>query len=353
MTYGEVYNKVLFFIWGDTTPPVSSAGILQGANGLISKIQRQIQVQNDLWFMDKSATISISSSYALSAGIAIGSTVQNVANDAFSFYINNTEYSQAANAVGTALDGDSVPANTYGAWRLEIGVNGTVDIIEAIANVTGYATAALAVAGLPVLQFEHAEMGYVTAMDTSGAFVPGTTALDSGTVTEAFIDSSVTERTDSYLFNGVVFDSNFKKEISLQYLDHNDDYTMPLQKKPIGWGKENLRGGDDSADYPFYYEIGYDSYRKLKLLPSPRRDSILNVRYYGYLDSLTDATFDTDEDEISIQCPYLIIYKTVVEMCMALDYVEKIQVFNALATAEENKLIEKNWDIQINKLRIL
>lgn len=353
MTYGDIYNKIAFFIWGDTNPPISAADILQGANGLISKIQRQIQEQNDLWFMDKSGTIRISSSYAVSAGLAIGSTVQNVANDAFSFYINNVEFSQSANAVGTVLSGDNVPINTYGAWRLEVGENGTVDIIEASGNATGYTTAALAVAGLPVLQFEHAEMGYVTAMDTSGAFVPGTTALNSGTVTAVFTDSSVVGRTDSYLFNGTVFDSNFKKEISLQYLDHNDDYTMPLKKKPLGWGKENLRGGDDSADYPLYYEIGYDSYRKLKLSPAPRRDSVLNVRYYGYLDSLTDVTFNTDEDEISIQCPYLVIYKTVIEMCMALDYIEKIQVFSALAQSEENKLIEKNWDIQINKLRHL
>ncbi len=70
----------------------------------------------------------------------------------------------------------------------EIGVNGTVDAVEATANSTGYASAALAVAGLPAVATDHARMGYVTAMKSDGAFTFGTTDLNAANTTVAYTD---------------------------------------------------------------------------------------------------------------------------------------------------------------------
>ncbi len=121
-------------------------------------------------------------------GLAAGSTPANVANVAFDFQIGGVKYSRAAVAAGTALTGDNVPQSTYGAWRLEIGVNGTVDIIEATGNGVGYAGAALAIAGLPAVSGNHASMGVVTAINSDAVFDPGTTSLGAATVTAAFTD---------------------------------------------------------------------------------------------------------------------------------------------------------------------
>lgn len=121
-------------------------------------------------------------------GLGIGSTPANVANIAFDFGINGIVYKKAAITAGTALSGDDVPQSTYGAWRLEVGANGTADIIEAAANATGYASAALAIAGLPALSADHVSMGVVTAINSAAAFVPGTTDLDAGTVTDTYAD---------------------------------------------------------------------------------------------------------------------------------------------------------------------
>lgn len=121
-------------------------------------------------------------------GLAIGSTAQNVSNVAFNFQVSGIQYPKAAIAAGTALAGDTIPQNLFGAFRLEIGADGTVDIVKAADNVTGYASAALALTGLPDLSDAHVEMGTVSVVNTSAAFIPGTTALDAVGVTAVYTD---------------------------------------------------------------------------------------------------------------------------------------------------------------------
>lgn len=124
------------------------------------------------------------------AGLAIGSTKPNVATSACSYIIAGVQYSKAAVAAGTALSGDNVPKNKYGAWALDIDAAGTITIVPASANSTGYSSAALAVTGLPAANAAKVRLGYVTAMNSAAAFVPGTTDLDTATVTEAYTDSA-------------------------------------------------------------------------------------------------------------------------------------------------------------------
>jgi hypothetical protein len=125
-----------------------------------------------------------------SPALAIGSTPANVANGAFIFSIAGAQYSKAAVAAGTAPGNDVVPQNKYGAVALDIGINGTIDAIEAAANATGYTSAALAVAGIPAVASGHARMGYVTAIKTDGAFTFGTTALNAANSTVVYTNST-------------------------------------------------------------------------------------------------------------------------------------------------------------------
>lgn len=124
------------------------------------------------------------------AALAIGSTKANVANGAFQFHINGVEYNKAAVTAGTALSGDDVPQNKYGAWALDIAANGSITIVPASANATGYTSAVLAAAGLPAVASDKVRMGYVTAMNSAAVFSPGTTELDAATVTEAYNDAT-------------------------------------------------------------------------------------------------------------------------------------------------------------------
>jgi hypothetical protein len=121
-------------------------------------------------------------------GLAIGSTKTAVANAAFDFTIGGVRFSKAAVAAGTAPGNDVVPQALFGAVAFDIGVDGTIDAIEAADNATGYASAVLAIAGIPVAASGHARMGNVTATKSDGAFTFGTTLLDAANTTVVYTD---------------------------------------------------------------------------------------------------------------------------------------------------------------------
>lgn len=121
--------------------------------------------------------------------LAIGSTPENVANVAFDYIIGGVRYSKAAVAAGTAPGDDVVPVDLYGAVALDIDAAGTITVAEAADNVTGYATAALALAGIPAVAASKARMGTVSVIRaTAGAFTFGTTSLADGDTTVVYTD---------------------------------------------------------------------------------------------------------------------------------------------------------------------
>lgn len=121
--------------------------------------------------------------------LAIGSTPANVANVAFEYIINGNEYNKPAVAAGTAPGNDVVPQSLFGAVALDIDSAGTITATEATANATGYASAVLAIAGLPAVAANNARMGWVTATKSDGAFTFGTTALNAANTTVAYADA--------------------------------------------------------------------------------------------------------------------------------------------------------------------
>ncbi len=132
------------------------------------------------------ATYPESESAITPPALVMGTTnTAAVANAAFKYAIGN--YSYAAAATETALSGDAVPANTYGAWTLEIDADGTISVTEADGNATGYASPGRALAALAAERTSNAVMGYVTVLHTS-TFTPGTTALNAGGITATFTD---------------------------------------------------------------------------------------------------------------------------------------------------------------------
>lgn len=123
-------------------------------------------------------------------GLAIGSTATAVSNLVFNFRVNGIEYQKAAVAAGTAPGNDVVPQSTFGAVALDIGADGTIDAIEAGDNATGYASAALAVAGIAAVAADHVRMGTVSTIKSDGDFTFGTTDLDAANTTTAYTDGT-------------------------------------------------------------------------------------------------------------------------------------------------------------------
>ena len=52
MNYGEIYNNLIYKIYGDTTPPVSVYNRLHGSEGLIARKRLQLMEKENLWFME-------------------------------------------------------------------------------------------------------------------------------------------------------------------------------------------------------------------------------------------------------------------------------------------------------------
>ena len=123
-------------------------------------------------------------------GLAIGSTPANVSNVAFDYQIGGVRYSKAAVAAGTAPGNDVIPEGTYGAVALDIDDTGTITVAEAADNATGYASAALAIAGIADVAEDKARMGTVTVVSSvgAGAFTFGTTSLAAAGMTASYTD---------------------------------------------------------------------------------------------------------------------------------------------------------------------
>jgi len=157
-------------------------GVSQG--DLIRYLQNTRDLVNEL----RAALLTtMQGNYPVStAGLAIGSTADLVSSIAFQFSVGGIVYNKAALAVGTAPGNDVIPQSTFGACAFDIGVDGTVDAVEATANATGYASAVLAAAGIPAAAAGHARMGYVTATKSDGAFTFDTTNLDAANTTVAY-----------------------------------------------------------------------------------------------------------------------------------------------------------------------
>jgi len=124
--------------------------------------------------------------------LAIGSGDKTaVANALFYYMIAGTIYAKAADGAGTEPGNDVIPDGKFGACAFDIGINGTIDAVEAAANSTGYNSALLAIAGIPAVATAHVRMGTVTAKDTGAAFTFGTVALDHAGGTVAYTDGAV------------------------------------------------------------------------------------------------------------------------------------------------------------------
>lgn len=171
--------------------PITANGVNQG--DLVRLLQNMTAAINEL--ITNSGTVRTSVQTLQDDGIlgvpalAGGSNADDVANAQFDFIINGNKYAKAAITTGTAPNADVIPTGTFGAVAFEIGADGTMDAVSAAANATGYASAALAVAGLPAVQANHARAGWVTASKSDGAFTFGTTNLNAANTTVAFTDA--------------------------------------------------------------------------------------------------------------------------------------------------------------------
>jgi len=129
-----------------------------------------------------------------SAALAIGSTAANVATGAFTYMIGGQIYSKGAVAAGTAFT-DLTPlvdGNTA-MYLLAINAAGTITIING--EPTPIVDGQPSDLRVPACPLDHAPLGAVKVATVGANFVPGTTALSAGTVTDTYYNFGIAVRT--------------------------------------------------------------------------------------------------------------------------------------------------------------
>lgn len=115
-------------------------------------------------------------------GLARGSTDTNIASGLFNFAVNGITANKAAVAAGTAIGAQTVTADKWALYRLTIAANGTITVTPAAGNVAGYADEKAAIAAIPAVPANQADMGYITVKTATGlAWIAATDALAGGT----------------------------------------------------------------------------------------------------------------------------------------------------------------------------
>jgi len=194
----------------------------------------------------------------------IGTTKTNIATGKFTYAISGTEYIKDAVAAGTAPGTDVIPQNKYGAVALDIGADGTLDLVKATNNTTGYDTSALALAGLPAVAADHVRACTLTVMKSDGAFTFGTTELDAANVTAAYATGSsvyalapAAEGYASWKFRPWKWAPNYDNPHLLYYAGY--DSTGLVISKDSWPANYNLNIGGSSAN-PVLNAIPYGSH---------------------------------------------------------------------------------------------
>ena len=135
-------------------------------------------------------------SYPISAPtLAIGTTKTDIASAAFDYLIDVVQYAKGAVAAGTPPWTYEIPQNTYGAVALDIDAAGAITVAEATDNTTGYASAALAISGIPAVAVTKVRMGTVTVTRSDDDFEFGTDDLDITNSTVVYTDAQLSGAT--------------------------------------------------------------------------------------------------------------------------------------------------------------
>jgi hypothetical protein len=166
----------------------------------------------------------------------------------------------------------------------------------------------------------------------------------------------LTQTTETLIDGQAAYDIDyaFKKEIDLRILDENGTYADPLIK--ITPRKADTVQPDESE--PLFYWLDYSTYRRFNLYPTPSisgsETRTMYVRYWKFLDDLDDntATLEATEDVLSIEAPYLLIYKIAARICNTIENYERLQVMENDALRELQRLQKKDFQYKTANLWI-
>lgn len=64
MTYEEIYDKIVLYVWGNTAPPSQMANLMRGSEGLIATARKQLEKEFNFFYMLSDDTNDLTDSTA-------------------------------------------------------------------------------------------------------------------------------------------------------------------------------------------------------------------------------------------------------------------------------------------------
>ena len=353
MTYGEIYSEIIKIVYGDTTEPDSVDTRLHGSNGLIAKHRKRVMEKENLWFMEKTRDIYVAQGITdydlhfgnfkeeLKNGLRFSSPASGDYQDPLTkirlpdLNLNFKDYDQETNYPPYYYI-EWNPTSSYRMLQLKPKPQEFTDTVELSTATTAE-------------QFANTAFTYVIdGEDYDKAAADNTFSaadtINTGTAAGIFwgvwliqIDADGTISTKP---GGGLSDQVYTSELNaINALPQVDSGNWPVGYITVAantgasWtaNADDLTIGSDVSDVNYYNVT-----------------ALLHMRYWGYLDDLsdTDATFDATEDQISIQCPYLVIWACVKDLSEVRHDFELLQIANQDITSEYNALIDKNFQFR-------
>lgn len=180
-TYAPLYTNadgdVTGLAWG---PGAESCRVTATLNS--DEIQDEVSLNQVLYGMNNLlAAMAGQEAPGTTSTPTIGTTV-TVATPASVIYIDGVYASVAAETAKAFGALGTIPADTWGIIKIERIANGTTSFQSGADNyTTGYATEALAIAGMPATGSAEVATGFVTILASGDGWVAGTDALAGGT----------------------------------------------------------------------------------------------------------------------------------------------------------------------------
>jgi hypothetical protein len=274
MNLTEIYNRIIFNVYGDSTPPASVTTYLQGVNGLISQILRRIQREWNYSFMEHTAYPE--------------------------FTYTGTPARVLSSACNLERFKEELTVEVWTERAEQIYFNlATLFSIALCSDTAGFAASDAVIVGVPSGEIETA-IGTIVA-NTSMTFTAS--SLNPLLPWYPATDSTI------YGFVGLATGQWYR----LSKLTKTDMDTL-------------YDPSTSNIATPEYYSIYQD-----RIFVSPRHDteSVLRVRYYRYLEEPTAGTWASYENDLTTKCAEAIIDLATYELALVRKDVQAIGIFRA------------------------
>lgn len=346
MNYESVYNDIIAIVYGDTDPPDSVQDRLYGSEGLIARKCRKIMKDYNYWFMETSMRLPIIngiSSYNLPLNFKEEHRLrfEDISTGDYHTPLKKLSLDEIETSYKDRDREEYYPSRYYIDFNSDTDRRKLTLYYKPKGYTDYYTTLSATDTSIASTAFSYQIDGeeYEADAVTAGtAFSVADTINASAAVSELWgvwtlqIDDEGTISTKS-----PDTDQTYEtEEEALLDRPEADEGCYPMGYVTIQnnasatWtaNTDDLTAGSDCNAVNFYSVV-----------------SILNIRYFKYLDDLSDveATFEAYEDMISKKCPDLLIWMCVKDLAQIRYDSGMVQMAMNEINENKNELIRKDW----------